>query len=83
MSNERIIERILNGEYDNNCKDVVTIVAYDLDSNASFERALRNEYVYEANKSDTDLLKLERLGRFWDTLQEMQKLTDLDVTDLF
>lgn len=65
MSNEQLINKIKTGAYLEQKIAFEVIQDKELVRNASFKRSLKNEYVYEANKSNADLSILQALETFF------------------
>lgn len=52
MTNEMLVKEIMLGKYEDTKKAFEVIERYSLLENASFERCLKNEYIYRLNKSN-------------------------------
>lgn len=52
MTNEMLVKEIMLGKYEDTKKAFEVIERYSLLENASFERCLKNEFIYRLNKSN-------------------------------
>ena len=52
MTNEMLVKEIMLGKYEDTKKAFEVIERYSLLENASFERCLKNEFIYKLNKSN-------------------------------
>lgn len=65
MSNEQLVNKIKAGVYADQ-KDAFEVIQNNgLADHGSFKRSLKNEYVYEANKSNVDMAVLQALENFY------------------
>ena len=52
MTNEMLVKEIMLGKYEDTKKAFEVIERYSLLENTSFERCLKNEFIYRLNKSN-------------------------------